>query len=97
MVYRADITVNNSNKIKFTAARIELEFDAPITNFMYGADIGNKTVTIDPSNSKKLIIDFTTYDPNGVNTDLSSAIAIAADTTGDLHIVSAKVTNVVKK
>lgn len=97
VVYRADITVNNSNKIKFTAARIELEFDAPITNFMYGADIGNKTVTIDPSNSKKLIIDFTTYDPNGVNTDLSSAIAIAADTTGDLHIVSAKVTNVVKK
>ena len=61
------------------------------------ADIGNKTVTIDPSNSKKLIIDFTTYDPNGVNTDLSSAIAIAADTTDDLHIVSAKVTNVVKK
>ena len=88
--------MNNTNNIAITAGKIELEFDAPIASYMYGADIGNKTVTIDPSNPNKVIIEFTTYDPNGVNYSLSSGLAIAADTTGELHCVSAKV-SVTKK
>ena len=89
--------MNDNNKIKFTAAKIELEFDAPVTNYIYGADIGNKKVSIDPSNPNKVIIEFTTYDPNGADYSLSSNLAIAADTTGDLHCTSAKVVSVTKK
>ena len=95
-VYTIDFKLNNNNGTKITAGKIELEFNAPITSFMYGADIGNKTVTIDPSNPNKVIIEFTTYDPNGVSSDLSSMLAIAADTTGDLNCVSATV-SVTKK
>lgn len=96
-VYTLYFTLNNVNGAQITGGKIELEFDAPIARYMYGADVGNKTVTIDPSNPNKLIIEFTTYDSNGVNGDLSSPLAIAADASGDIHCISAVAKDIATK
>lgn len=95
-VYCIDFTLNNAGGVKIKGGKLELEFDAPIASFMYGADIGNKMVTIDPSNPNKLIIEFTTYDSNGVTTGLSSTISFSADAKGDINCTSAKVVSVSK-
>ena len=95
-IYKLDFTLNNNSGAAITAGKIELEFDAPVARYFYGAYIGYRTVTIDPSNPNKVIIDFSTYDPNGTSESISSELAIAVDATGDIHCTSAKV-NVTKK
>ena len=95
-VFTMDFSLENPDKKLIKGGVIEFEFNAPIGRFLYGADIGSRNVTVDPTDPRKLRVEFSTYDPNGVNTAaLRSYLAISTgEKVSDLKCVSAKVISV---
>ncbi len=95
-VFTMDFSLENPDKKLIKGGVIEFEFNAPIGRFLYGADIGSRNVTVDPTDPRKVRLEFSTYDPNGVNTAaLRSYLAISTgEKVSDLKCVSAKVISI---
>ena len=98
-VFLFDFDFNNTNCAAFKGAVIEFEFDAPIDSVSYGAYIGNRTITVDPSNPRKVRVEFTTYNPYGdTRAVLSSNMALtpSGSNVSSLHLVGARVLSVIE-
>lgn len=95
-IFVMDFSFNNLNSSKIKGGVIEFEFDAPVGKFKYGADIGQRNVTVDPTDPRKVTVEFSTYDPNGSSANaLNSYLAISAANKGQsLNCIGARVVSV---
>ncbi len=95
-VFKLDFKFNNDQNRNFKGGVIEFEFDHAIDRFEYGADIGNRTVTVDEKDPRKVTIDFTTYNPYGESSSSRSGsmFIVSKDMTSALNCVNARVVSV---